>query len=477
MKSPEIIGNSILLLGYGRENQSVHRFLTEQYPGLTISIADKNSVTPLSNVQNVYNGKDYLDHLDGYTTVVRTPGIPHTLPELIRYRKNGGNLTCSTNIFFSIAKGITIGITGTKGKSTCSALIAAILKTTYTDVRFVGNIGYPFLDAIKDESPKTIYVIELSSHQLADSHVSPHVAVVLNIVPEHMDYYRSFDEYAAAKAKIISHQAKRDVVIYNPHHTNITPLLEHSLGKKLLYSTKAGPNITTWVDNDTVVTKTNNGDEVIIETSAITIKGNRENIMAAVTVGAQFNIPGVKMRDAIIAFQPLPHRLEFVGEYRGIRFYNDSLATIPEATIHALESLGPDVETLIAGGFDRGLDYTKLGEFLARQNELKTLIFFPDTGEKIWKAVRQAPIARRHPGLDPGSSLQKMDSGSETGMTKLQKFGVITMEEAVRLAYLHTSPGKICLLSPAAASFNLFKDYADRGNQFKQHVQSLQSLP
>ncbi len=396
MKTPEIKGTNILLLGYGRENKSVERFLGGHYSNISIAVTDRKT------------GADYLKNLDEYDTVVRSPGIPAHLPELQAYTKSGGWVTTATNIFFSVCPGKTIGITGTKGKSTTSSLIAHILKTIHPDVRLIGNIGSPALDGVGGATKNTVFVIELSSHQLADCRYSPEVAVVLNIYPEHLDYYKTMDDYVRAKIHIVLFQRPQGAVVYDRTNTIASTIAQKSKGKKI---------------------------PVIGE----------KNTSTASAVAALFGVSKKQLQTALHTFAPLPHRLEFVGEFSGITFYNDSLATIPEATVHGIEALGPIVETLIVGGFDRGLDYAVLGDYLNKQKNIKTLILFPDTGEKIWNT---------------------------TDKTK-KKFDVSSMEEAVRLAYQHTHKGNICLLSPAAASFNLFKDYADRGGQFKELVKRI----
>lgn len=405
--SKEIKGEKILLLGYGRENQSVERFLRKSCPNLSISIRDK---------KDSYN---YLENLQTYDAVVRTPGIP---PEKI----NAPYVTTAVNIFFSLSPGVTIAVTGTKGKSTTSALIRDMLKQKYKDVRLVGNIGSPVLDHIDAATKETIFVVELSSHQLSDIKYSPHVAVVLNIFPEHLDYYSSFEEYVTAKSNIVAFQTKKDFVVYDSSNKWASEIAQKSKGKKI----------------------------AVVQTE------NDKNVEAALAVADIFAVSRDFALQAVATFKPLPHRLEFVGEFKGIKFYNDSLATIPEATIRALTALGEDVATLIAGGFDRGLDFTELGKFLAKRKTLKTLILFPDTGEKIRSAI-----------LDANPNHLSLITHSPRSVQAYHLSP--TMEDAVSFAYSHTPPGKICLLSPAAASFNMFKDYADRGEQFKKWVKEL----
>jgi len=453
----EIPNTNVLVLGYGREGQSVHRYLQAHHPGLAIGIADQKEIPALADKNiRVHTGKEYLQSIRGYNVIIRSPGIPTLLPELQEAREQGKWVTSPTNVFFSECPGMVIGITGTKGKSTTTALIADIAGMQYPDVRLVGNIGLPALDYLDGATRDTIFVMELSSHQLEDTRYSPHIAVVLNIVPEHKDYYENFDQYVRAKSQIVNHQTGEDVVIFNPTHRVLTHFIEQAKSQKFLFSLIPEPNLFCWLAHGSIYTKKPNGQsEPVLSQEKITTlgMGNVENTLAAVSVGLVLNIPAGKIQQAVAEFKPLPHRLEKVGEVQGITFYNDSLATIPEATMLALEALGPDVTTLIAGGFDRGLDYTELGRFIADKNILKTLILFPDTGPKIWNAVYESLGEKK---------------------VMISHFPVQTMEEAVNLAFQHTPAGKICLLSPAAASFNLFKDYKDRGDSFKRMVLSRQ---
>jgi len=449
----EIQGTSALILGFGREGKSVLAWLKTHYPALRIGIADKQVAEGLMSGQTmegavVYNGEGYLAHLTEYDTVIRSPGISPYLPEVAAFLANGGYMTSATNIFFSRVAGITIGITGTKGKSTTSSLIAHILRTQYADVRLVGNIGLPMLDALDTATDKTVFVIELSSHQLYDCKHSPHIAVMLGIVSEHLDYYPDLLSYASAKANIVRHQAGEDFLVYNPEHTLLRSLAESARSKKIVYGAKPHSGQYTTVRDGIVELYADGKSYQVITMSDVPLLGNQENVLAAITVASLMHVPIVSIAQAITPFKSLPHRLEFVGEFRGIRFYNDSLATIPQATIHALDALGTQGTTLIAGGYDRHLDFTELGAYL-RSHTVASIILFPDTGKRIWEAIGQ------------------VQKGS------INKFEVTSMEEAVKLAYVHTQVGAVCVLSPGSASYNLFRDYEDRGEQFKQWVRSL----
>lgn len=450
----EISGKSILILGYGREGQSAHKYLLEHYPGKKIGVADQRKVVLISgSVAELYTGKDYLKAIAKYEVIIRSPGVPLSLPELQKAIRSGKKLTSSTNIFFSECPGLIIGITGTKGKSTTSSLTAQILGKEYPDVHLVGNIGLPALDYLSGADKKTIFVTELSSHQLEDIHYSPHIAIILAIVPEHLDRYRDFSSYVKAKGQILRYQTSEDVVIFNPSNEIVAQLVSSSPARKYRFSLKPRKDAISFFDHGEVfIQKEGKQPQFMMDRKKIPLlgEGNIENTLAAISVGFLLNVSLGKIREAVSEFKPLEHRLELVGEYQKIRFYDDSLSTIPQATIQALEALGNDVQTLIAGGYDRGLDFSVLGAFLGR-SKIRSLILFPPTGEKIWRAISKIIPRENWP----------------------HRYDVSSMEEAVRIAFQVTPPGKICLLSPASASFGLFRDYAERGSQFKKYVKKI----
>lgn len=442
----EIVGNSILIAGLGREGQSILRYVKKNYPYLYIALADKDP-HQLVNYPSykTFSGAEYLQEAREFDTVARSPGILRQVKDLAEVR----HITTATNIFFSECPGVVIGITGTKGKSTTSSLINHILESAHKDTRFVGNIGSPALDALDQSDEQTIFVTELSSYQLDDIRYSPHVAVILPIVPEHLDYHGSFEAYIEAKGHIAENQTQSDYVIFYSSNSYTRGIAGKGRGRKLPYAKKDTLPPSIWLDGDSIwVTTNNNITQRLIKTKDIPLQGraNIENVMAASLAGIIINVNLDEIREAIKSFKSLEHRLERIGTFSGITFYNDSLATIPEATAHALEALGEQVSTLIAGGFDRGLDMSDLGRLISGSS-VKSLILFPTTGEKIAQAVKEA---------DPQS--------------KIVLIMIKSMEEAVKAAYNVTPKGKICLMSPAAASYNMFKDYADRGNKFKESI-------
>ena len=443
MSLNELKDKKILILGLGKEGLDTLNFLRRLFPEKVIGVGDKLKVSgfrfQVSGLLKKYGkirlhlGKNYLKAIKNYDVIVKSPGIPIHLPEIEKAYKKG-KITSQTEIFFEDCPGKIIGITGTKGKSTTSALIYKILKEglkvhpvksrkagispktkLFNRVNLVGNIGKPVLSGLLKAKKDDIFVYELSSHQLYNLKKSPHIAVFLNIYPEHLDYYKNFNEYKNAKTNITRYQKKNDFIVYNSKDKEVSEIVKKSKAKK------------------------------------IAIKGNYYDldIAAASTVGKIFKIPKRKIEKAIENFKQLPHRLEYVGKLKGIKFYNDALSTIPETTIAALNKLGDRVQTLFLGGFDRGLKFEKLAERILK-SKIKNLALFPTTGEKIWKALRLASLAQ-------GKKLPK-------------HFFTNKMTKAVKWAYKNTNKGKICLLSCASPSFSIFKDYKEKGNLFKKYV-------
>ena len=393
----ELKNKKILILGFGREGKDTLLFLKKKFPSKKIGIADRKF------------GKNYLNKIKDYDVVIKAPGIPFKILPKVSLKK----ITTQTEIFFDNCLSKIIGVTGTKGKSTTASLIYAILKKAGLKVHLVGNIGQPVLLSLLKAKKDDIFVYELSSHQLYNLKKSPQVAVLLNIYEEHLDYYKDFKDYIKAKANIAKYQTKKDFLVYNSRNSYVKSIAKKSKAKRIAFQGKY----------------------------------YSEDMEAAKKVARIFKIPQKTISAAIKGFRFLPHRLEYVGKFQGIKFYNDSLATIPGATIGALDYL-KNAQTLIAGGFDRGINYEKLGKEI-NKSKVKTLILFPGTGKRILKAVVQA------------------------SSRPVKHFFVKDMKNAVKLAYQHTEKGKTCLLSPASASFGLFKDYEERGNSFKKFVKML----
>ncbi|MCH7828514.1 UDP-N-acetylmuramoyl-L-alanine--D-glutamate ligase [Patescibacteria group bacterium] len=410
----ELKSKKLLILGFAREGRDTYKFLRKHFPNKVFGIADQKESLPNLPKKRVrlHLGRNYLKAMRQYDVVIKSPGIPLRIVKPLLKKEQ--HLTSETDIFFSECQGAIVGITGSKGKSTTASLICSMLKKGGKKAKLVGNIGTPALQFLSKQTPEDIFVYELSSFQLEHLNKSPHIAVFLNLYEEHLNHHGSFAAYKKAKANITLFQTSTDFLIYNAKDNEVSKIAKKSRAQKIPFAPE------TVSKNPSFIAP----------------------IEPALLVGKLFGITPSAMKEAIKSFKPLPHRLERIGMFKGIVFVNDSLATIPEATILALDALSNTVTTLIAGGFDRGVSVTKLARRI-EQSKIKTLILFPTTGETIFKSLKKKPK---------------------------NIFFVKSMKEAVQLAYLHTKTGKICLLSPAASSFNLFYDYQDRGNQFKGFV-------
>lgn len=430
MKLEEFDHKKILIVGTGVEGQATFRFLKKYFPNNVIDIVDQK------------DGENYLDKQKEYDIAIKSPGIKSssiTIP-----------YTTATNIFLSNAKGKIIGVTGTKGKSTTSTLILEMLKKHGFNAYLGGNIGQSPLDFMDTLNEQSWTVLEMSSFQLQDVKRSPHIAVLLMIVPEHLDRHGSIEAYIDAKRNILRFQDSSDFAVINRDYPPTNESNLETIARTFQVSRERECNEGCFVRNKSIYLRKDSREEEIINIDIIKLIGkhNLENVCAASMVAFLAGVSKENIASVLRSFTGLPYRLEFVGEFGNIRFFNDSLATIPQATMEALDAL-EETETLIAGGFDRGIDYKALGLKIAN-SKVKALILFPTTGEKIWRAVCEAT------------------------KTPPEKFEATTMQQAVRIAFAETSPGKICLMSPASASFNLFKNYKDRGNQFKKEVAALQ---
>ena len=419
----------ILILGFGREGQDSFLFLRRHFPEKTIGIADQTEFQNLSEATRkllekdkhvvLYFGDDYLSSIYLYEVVIKSPGIP--LHEVQPFVSKTQQLTSQTNIFFDLCPGRIIGVTGTKGKSTTSSLLYEVLKQGGFQAHLVGNIGVPVFQALESATKKDVFIYELSSYQLELLRKSPHIAILLNLYEEHLDHYGSMKSYVEAKSHIAKFQTDKDYLVYNRSNQLVRAIAKKSKAKKIAY-------------------------EYAIRADAPFIAA----LEPVIEVGKLLKISQAKIQKAIRQFKPLPHRLEFVGTYREIKFYNDSLATIPEAAMAAISSLGSNVHTLIAGGFDRGVSMKKFAEYLLA-SPVRVLILFPITGISLW------------------DEMQKL-ADRQTSTQLPEHVIVQTMDQAVQESYARTLSGNICLLSPAASSFNLFRDYQDRGEQFKKFV-------
>lgn len=444
-------GKRIAVLGMGREGWSTYEFLRKILPDTALFLFDKNE-TAFSNrsvdrFTEVFFGEEYLKKLDAFDLIFKAPGIPTFLiPQQIDTYK----ITSQTDLFLKLFHNQCIGVTGTKGKSTTSSLIYHILKQSGKKVHLAGNIGIPPLSLIDEIGSEDYVVMEMSSHQLENISVAPHLGIILNLYEEHLDHYHSYRDYCLAKLNLGKFQKKQDILIYGhdnemlrrlitetlSEHTNLLPFSVDEIKGKAI---KLSGEIVS-IDDET-------GKSIeIAELSGLTLPGihNRGNAMAAAAACYYCGMSSDNISKAMASFKGLPHRIEFAGEYNGIRFYDDSISTIPAATIQAIETL-KDVSTLILGGFDRGIDYRPLVSYLLKR-PVENLIFTGPAGKRI--------------------QLELQSSGKYRGTL----FYATDFQQLTELCFSNTSKGKICLLSPAAASYDMFRNFEERGDVFKKNV-------
>lgn len=434
----------ILLLGFGLEGKSTYHFIRSCDKDIIIGISDVNQVTDsdVLNDKNVvlYSGNDYLLACQEYDIIIKGPGviIKEYLDSNIREK-----ITCQTDLFLKFCTNKTIGITGTKGKSTTSSLLYHILKNLYKNVIFMGNIGIPCFDTLDKLKKDTICVLELGCHQLEYMRNSPYISVILNIYEEHLDHYISMDAYVNAKKNIYLHQTKEDYVLLGD-----SPYLkDYSCcpGHVLSYAKREDRDCF-FLDKDNYYIRFSNKDILIpISDISTNLKGNHNlyNILVCLTIVEILNLNLEKAIFYISSFKGLPHRLEYVGNYEKIYFYDDSIATSIPSVIYAVEAL-KEVNTIIIGGMDRGIDYTPLVEYLNSSN-VENIILLPATSNRIDELFTSINSSKK-------------------------RYIVSNMKEAVRIAKVKTKRNKICLLSPAAASYGFYKNFEERGNDFQKCI-------
>jgi UDP-N-acetylmuramoylalanine-D-glutamate ligase len=391
----------VLVLGEGKEGKAVLDY--GQAQGWDLTVADSKQ------------GPEYLDALDDYDFIVKSPGIPWHEPIVAAH----GRVTSGTQLFFDHLhpSNTVIGITGSKGKSTVSTLIYKVLEAAGLPVRLIGNIGEPALRHLHVQNE--ILVMELSSYQLDRLVARPHIAVFTSFFPEHLNVHGNLENYLRAKAAITRWQEEDDFFVFNEKYPELKAL--NTQAQKVMVKGLS-----------------------ILETPLLG-DHNKENLLLVERVAELFDIPEELVQEAVRGFGGLPHRLEYVGTYEGIRFYDDAISTTPESTLAALSIFGAEIQTLFLGGEDRGLNFEELAKKVA-ELAIPNLVLFPETGVRIRAVLPK--------GYEP-NILETRD-----------------MQAAVDFAYKNTGAGGICLLSTASPSYGVWKNFEEKGDLFKQFVRA-----
>ena len=420
---------SVLIMGFGREGKSTYNYIRKYLPEKDLTVCDQTTLTDETLVSDEHCtlvcGYDYMKVINDYDIVFKSPGISVRDVEIAP----DTYVTCQLDMFMKYAPCVKVGITGTKGKTTTSTLTHCILKEAGVNTCLIGNIGVPVFE-LMDECEGMTAVIEMSSHQLEFTRTSPHIAILTNIYEEHLDHYNGFEGYYGAKLNIVRGQSEGDFFIHNA---------EQDISEFINPDEIHSQQITLGMPDE---------DTDTFLKSLVNINPHlpgRHNALDAFFAATAAKILGVSENDiraGLKTFEGIPHRLEHVGEFKGITFYNDCIATVPTAVMLGVEAL-ERVNTLIIGGMDRGLDYSEFVDELA-ESDIENIICLPETGHNIGKAL--------------------------LGRCEKKIIKVDDMEGAVEAAYANTAQGKICLISPAASSYNYYKNFEHKGEHYKELV-------
>ena len=413
-------GKRILIAGFGREGKSTLRFLQTFMPDAIVGIADKNESAFQDIDKERYKlhfGDDYLSAASDYDIVIKTPGISLKDVDI-----DLSLVSSQTDLFLEAFHNQVIGVTGTKGKSTTSTLIYHLLKESGNDVILAGNIGIPILDCVSDINERTIIVYELSAHQLQFINRSPHVGILLNVFEEHLDHFGTFEKYKDAKINVLRYMSDGDFAVVNND----------------LYRAVSRQPSAVSVDFENY-----NFDDYNIDWNDIPLLGehNKRNVKAALCACKSYGLQIENLIPHLYTFKSLEHRQELVGVFNGVKFFNDSISTIPQATIAALQTI-KNVNFLLLGGFDRGIDYEPLVTYL-KENTLPYILITGQAGQTIKSKLQTAEYK--------GNVLEYTD-----------------MESAFVMIKDLAGNGDVCLLSPAAASYDRYKNFEERGRIFKE---------
>jgi UDP-N-acetylmuramoylalanine--D-glutamate ligase len=427
----------IALLGYGVEGASAYRYLSSRYPEAEFEIYD-NAETPKYEIPNgvAFRGGVTSFHDIDADMAMRTPAIP---PYTVTSR---GKISSVTEEFFEACPVPIIGITGTKGKGTTASLIAAMLEKAGIKTWLVGNIGLSSLDILDEvtahdaEGKSSVVVYELSSFQLWDMKRSPHVAIVLMIEPEHLNIHESFDDYVRAKSNIVKYQTPEDIAIYFADNDVSATIAKSSAGVKIPYHVEDGEAL--MIDGKEIARR----DDILLYG-----EHNVGNVQAAMLAAWQFTQDAQAIKAAIKEFHGLPHRLEKVAEKSGILYINDSFSSAPPATVAALRAF-KQPKIVIMGGYDRGLDFTDTARQIVAEPGVKMALLVGQTKHRIAAGFKECDW-RSYEVLEDD------------------------LAAAVQRAHELADPGDVIILSPGCASFDMFKNFAERGDMFKELVSEL----
>lgn len=423
----ELIKNkTVLILGFGREGRSTYKLLKKAGGYRELAISDLNPVSDIE--EKVFSGADYQKPVADFDIIFKSPGV---VLENFAYKEK---ITSQTDEVINCFKENIIGITGTKGKSTTTSLIYHILKQCGKKPVLMGNIGIPAFDAAENEDGTHPFVYELSCHQLEFARKSPHTGVLLNIYPEHLDHYGTFEKYSHAKENMYRNMTQGDFLVCGKE------FMPDSFNGNSVSVSMAEKGADYYVTSDSIFEH----GKLLKSHIKCNIFGihNIYNIAVAYAVCESYGIDKDEFFEALKSYNPLPHRLEMFLEHNGIRYFDDSISTIPETTIKALSSV-KNVGTVVLGGMDRNIELDSLTQYLI-ENPVSNIVLMPDTGKIIYEKLN--------------------------GVYKYNLYMADDLKSAAKICTEVTQPGEACVLSPAAASYGFFKNFEERGEFFKKYI-------
>jgi len=454
----DILGKRVAVLGIGISNTPLIKYLAKLGVAVTaFDQADEKALSPALETLKGLNveyclGENYLDKLIGFDIIFKTPKVRFDIPPLMREAEAGALITSEMEVFCNLCPARIFAVTGSDGKTTTTTLIYEILKNHGYKCWLGGNIGTPLLDRIDEIEEDDMVVLELSSFQLHTMHNRIHTAVVTNLSPNHLDVHKSMQEYSDAKKNIFLYQNKNDTVALNYDNEITKAFASEAPGKVCLFSRTNALDTGMVASNGEIIYKTQGKTLKIMDVDDILLPGlhNVENYLAAAAATIDFVSPE-DIREVAKRFAGVEHRNKFVKEINGRKFYNDSIGSSPTRTIASISSF-KDKVILITGGYDKNIPYDSLGEAIIEK--AKCVVLMGQTGPKIEKAINDA-LAKH------------------SGAVQIPLFHAKSMDEAVKCAYENSSEKDIIILSPASASFDMFKNFEERGNVFKEAVNKL----
>jgi len=451
--------SKIAILGLGIEGKAMLEYLIKhKYPDITVCDRNVDIKKDLPLGISSQLGEDvYLDNLDKFDVIIRSPGVKYLDPRIQEMKAIGKEVTSPTAFFLDQCPCPVVGVSGTKGKGTTSTLIHMMLKEGGLKSYLGGNIGEPpvkFLDKLKKDN---IVVLEMSSFQLQDLGKSPHYAVLLNTTVDHLDYHADTDEYMMAKESLLSHQENHSIAVLNLDYEYVKYYTPLTKGYVKFISRKRKVDDGAYEQNGIIYYCKKKKCEEIMKTNEIGLIGshNLENVMPSIIIAKGLGVSNKDIVKVAKKFKGLPHRLEFVKEINGVKFYNDSFSTNPLTSMAAVDSF--DVPTtLIAGGYDKGLSFDEWAVKILTKPNLHTVILIGDIADKMENELINA---EKKLGDAVGSPTKILHRSS--------------LEEAVLTAYMDSPENSVVVMSPAAASFDMFHDYKERGEKFREFVERI----